>query len=255
MKRILLILLLFGFVSSVFSQQEEEQPIPPKRSKAARVGAFGGFIPGVLFVDVKPINDVLVSAGGAALNDGGVFMYGGGGAAYIMLVPNLRVGGMGMSGSIKSTSLDVNKVRRDAELHVGFGGVTVEYVVPLGERLDVAIGGMLGGGGIDITLRQDVGGSKTWGQEWNNFRFGNYQTGGQINHIKQTMSGSFLVWIPSANVEYAILGWLGVRVGASYVGMSLPSWTIDDNYDLLGVPSNVHGKGFMINAGVFVGTF
>jgi hypothetical protein len=255
MKRILLILLLMVLVSSVFAQQEEEQPIPPKRSKAARVGAFGGFIPGLLFVDVKPINDFLVASGGAALNDGGVFLYGGGGAAYIMLVSNLRVGGLGMSGSIKSTSLNAQKVRRDAELHVGFGGVTVEYVVPLSERLDVAFGGMVGGGGIDITLRQDVGGAKTWGQEWVNFGSGNYQTGVQISHIKQTMSGSFLVWIPSVNVEYAIVGWLGVRLGASYVGMSLPSWTIDDDHDLLGVPTSINGKGFMINAGVFVGTF
>jgi len=253
MKRILFVLLLAGLVFSVFAQQEEEQPIPPKRSKAARVGAFGGFIPGVLFVDVEPINSVLVAAGGASLNDGGVFLYGGGGSAYIMLVPNLRVGGMGMSGSIKSTSLDALKVRRDAELHVGFGGVTIEYVIPFGERFDVAIGGMVGGGGIDITLRKDFGGSKTWGQQWNNF--GNYQLAGQASHIKQTMTGSFLVWIPSLNLEYAILGWLGVRVGASYVGMSLPSWTIDDDHDLLGVPSSVNGKGFMINAGVFVGTF
>jgi hypothetical protein len=117
---------------------------------------------------------------------------------------------------------------------------------------------MVGGGGIDITLRQDVGGAKEWGQEWTNFRLGNYQVGGQnnqINHIKQTMSGSFLVWIPSVNVEYAILGWLGVRLGASYVGMSLPSWKIDDDHDLLGVPSSINGKGFMINAGAFVGTF
>ena len=253
MKRILWMLLLIGVVTSMFAQQEEEQAIPPKRSKAARVGAFGGFIPGLLFVDVKPINDFLVPAGGAALNDGGIFLYGGGGSAYIMLVSNLRVGGLGMSGSIKSTSLDAQRVRRDAELHVGIGGVTVEYVFPFGERFDVAVGGMVGGGGIDITLRKDHGGSKTWGQQWSNYK--DYPLGGQSNSIKQTMTGSFLVWIPSVNLEYAILGWLGVRLGASYVGMSVPSWTIDDEHDLLGVPSKITGKGFMINAGVFVGTF
>jgi hypothetical protein len=253
MKRFLLFVLLSCLVTMAFAQQEEEAPIPPRRSKAARVGAFGGFIPGLLFVDVKPINDVLVPAGGAALSDNGVFLYGGGGAAYIMLVPNLRVGGLGMSGTIKSTSLDAVGVRRDAELSVGFGGVTIEYVVPLGERLDVALGGMIGGGGIDITLRKDLGGSKTWGQQWNNL--GNYAPAGQVSHIKQTMTGSFLVWIPSMNIEYAVLGWLGVRLGASYVGMSLPSWTIDDDHDLLGVPSSVNGQGFMINAGVSVGTY
>ena len=237
------------------AQQEEEPPIPPKRSKAAKVGAFGGFTPGWLFVDVKPINEFLQPAKGAALKDNGVFLWGGGGAAYIMLVPNLRVGGAGMSGAIKSTSLDASGIRRDAELNVGFGGVTFEYVVPIVERLDVAFGTMIGGGGIDITLRQDVGGSKTWGQEWNNFGSGNYQVLGQVNNVKRTMSGAFFVWMPSVNVEYAILGWVGVRLGASYVGMASPSWTIDDNNELLGVPSKVTGKGFMVNAGVFVGTF
>jgi hypothetical protein len=37
--------------------------------------------------------------------------------------------------------------------------------------------------------------------------------------------------------------------------MASPSWQVDDKYDLLGVPSKISGKGFMINAGLFVGTF
>ena len=160
-----------------------------------------------------------------------------------------------MSGSIKSTALDAARVRRDAELSVGFGGVTLEYVVPVVERLDVSVGTMLGAGGIDIVLRQDAGGAKTWGDEWRQFETGNYSTASQVNHIKQTLSGAFFVWVPSINIEYALLGWVGVRLGASYVGMSAPSWTIDDNYELLGVPSKVNGQGFMINAGLFVGTF
>ena len=69
------------------------------------------------------------------------------------------------------------------------------------------------------------------------------------------MSGSFFVVIPSVNLEYAVLGWIGARIGVSYVGMYSPSWTLDDKDDLLGVPSNVNGKGFMINAGLFLGTF
>jgi hypothetical protein len=57
------------------------------------------------------------------------------------------------------------------------------------------------------------------------------------------------------NLEYAFLGWLGMRAGVSYVGMSGPSWKVDDNFDLLNVPSGVNGKGWMINLGVLVGTF
>jgi hypothetical protein len=172
-----------------------------------------------------------------------------------MFIPNLRVGGLGMSGSLKSTSLDAFGLRRDAELTVGFGGVTIEYVVPVVERLDVSVGVMLGGGGVDIRLQQDLGGNKRWSQEWIDFSTGSYRTGSQVDNIQRELSGAFYVWVPSVTVEYAILGWLGVRAGVSYVGMSDPSWTIDGSDALLGVPDDVKGNGVMINAGVFVGAF
>ena len=41
----------------------------------------------------------------------------------------------------------------------------------------------------------------------------------------------------------------------AYVGMSFPAWEVDGEYELLGVPSDISGKGFMIQAGLFVGTF
>ena len=252
--RILLLLILAG-VSTLPAQDDPVAPIPPKRSRAAKVGAFGGFTPGYLFVDVAPINDFLVPAHGAALKNDGVFLFGGGGSAYIMFVPNLRVGGMGLGGQISSTSLDGAGIRRDAELGVAFAGVTIEYVLPVIDRLDVAVGGMLGGGGIDLTLRESAGGSLTWSGEWGNFGSGNYQNGGQVTNISRKLDGSFFVWVPSVSIEYAVLGWVGARLGASYVGMSAPSWTVDDKYDLLGVPGEVNGKGWMINAGLFVGTF
>jgi hypothetical protein len=245
------LLLLMAVSPSLFAQEE---PIPPKRTKMAKVGLFGGFTPGWLAVDTKPINEFLAGAGVAPLSENGVFMYGGAGAIYIMVLPNFRIGGLGMSGAI-STSTLTNGIRKDAELLVGFGGVTIEYVIPIVPRLDVAVGSMLGWGGIDLTLRQDEGGNKTWYQEWSSFGSGNYQTAGQVADIQRQMSGHFIVLVPSVDVEYALLGWLGVRLGASYVAMFSPSWTLDAKYDLLEVPNKISGKGFMISAGVFVGTF
>ncbi len=250
MKRAVVMMLLL--VSGLALAQEE--PIPPKRSKAAKIGGLFGYTPGWLFVDVAPVNAFLVAAKGADLKNNGMYMNGIGGSAYIMFVPNLRVGGLGMNGKLTSTSL-VAGVRRDADLAVSFGGVTVEYVVPLAERLDLSIGTMLGGGGMDLTLRQHDGSALTWNQEWGNFETGNYNLNGKISNISRKLSGAFFVYVPSVNIEYGILGWVGVRLGVSYVGMFSPTWTVDDNYEMLGVPTNVSGKGFMINAGLFVGTF
>ena len=250
MRKLAIVLTLAATVWSAASAQEE--PIPPKRSRMAKMGLFGGFTPGFLFPDVKPINDFLLKGKGAALNDGGMFLWGGGGAAYIMVVPNLRVGGVGMSGSIKSTSLSTLGIRRDAELKIGYGGVTIEYVVPIVERLDVAFGAALGVGGIDLTLRQSNGQTSTWTGEQDYLATG---MGAPGSNITRVLSGSFFMYVPSVNVEFAFLGWLALRVGGSYVGMAAPSWRVDGNYDLIGVPGEVNGKGFMINAGLLVGTF
>ncbi|HTS00600.1 MAG TPA: hypothetical protein VML00_12650 [Bacteroidota bacterium] len=241
----------------------QEEPIPPKRSHMVKVGLFGGFTPGVLFPDVTPVNQFLTAGGAAPLKSNGVFMLGGAGAAYIMVVPNLRVGGVGMSGSISSTSLDAaTNIRRDAQMKIGYGGLTVEYVVPIWERFDFAFGTMLGTGGMDLTLRKSNGGSNTWGGEsgylgsWGGgFTPAGPDLGSPPDNVTRVLTGSFYIVIPSVAFEYAVTGWVAVRLGASYVAMFAPTWRVDSNYDLLGVPSNVNGNGFMVNMAVLVGTF
>ncbi len=250
MKRLITLVVLMLLVAQFASAQEE--PIPPKRSRMAKMGLFGGYTPGWLFVDVKPLNAFLTAGRGAPLKEDGMLMSGGGGAAYIMVIPNVRVGGVGMSGGLKSTSIDGNAIRRDAELSVGLGAVTIEYVVPVVERLDVAFGAMLGWGGLELTLRQSNGGPNTWVGEQD--LFGAW-TAGSPGNMTRTLSGSYFLWAPTLNVEYAFLSWLGARVGVSYVGMSFPSWDVDGKHELLGVPSDITGKGLMIQAGLFVGTF
>lgn len=252
MKKTLLVLSLIAMVGSYVFAQEE--PIPPKRTKMGKVGLFGGFLPGWLSVDVTSINDFIVHANGVPLSNNGVFMLGGGGAVYVMVLPNVRLGGVGMSGSLKSTGIQSppSDIRRDAKLNIGYGGVSIEYVIPIIERLDFAAGIMLGGGGIDLTMRVSNGGNNTWGSEQTFLATG---IGGTTNNVTRTYSGAFFIWSPMVNVEYAILGWLAFRVGASYLGMSFPSWKVDGNYELLGVPSGVSGKGFMVQGGVLLGMF
>jgi len=255
MKRFPILLALMLCTAPLLNAQD--YPIPPKRTSAAKVGFFGGVTPSWLFVDVAPLNSYLTAAGGAPLKDNGVFLFGGAGAVYVGIVNNFRVGGVGMGGGISSRSVDAQGIRRDAEYDIGFGGVTFEYVIPVVPRLDLAVGGMLGWGGVDITLRQDTGRNLTWNGEWTNFGSGNYQdpVTGTIGNTTRRMSGSFFIWSPSVNVEYAIVGWLAVRLGASYVGMSAPSWSVDGTYDLVGTPSDISGNGFMLQGGLFVGTF
>jgi hypothetical protein len=229
--------------------QGEEEPLPPKRTFPAKLGGAGGFTPSWLFLDIDPINSFLRNANALEFSNGRLLLTGGQGYGYILFVKNLRVGGVGASGSMKSRSL-LGSTRREVELSVGFGGVTVDYVFPVASRFDLTIGTMLGWGGMDLTITRDNGGPKVWGDLWN--EFGTQQP---AQEYTRKLSGSFFILEPSVNVEFALLRWVGLRAGVSYLGMSSPEWKMDDKYEIFGVPSNINGKGWMINTGIFVGTF
>lgn len=234
---------------NLLAQDQDEEPLPPKHA-ASKLGGAAGFTPFWLFFDPGPLNQVLGSAHAAALAKGGIPLYGGQGYGYIMFLPNVRVGGIGASGSLESKMLDGNNILRDVQLSVGFGGVTIDYVAPITQRLDVTVGLMLGHGSMEITMTRDNGQAKVWNDLW--VEYGSQDS---AQNFTRKLTGSFLAYQPSVNLEYAVLRWLGVRLGVSYSGMAAASWKLDDTYDIFGVPNNISGKGLMINTGIFVGTF
>ncbi|MBI4547473.1 MAG: hypothetical protein HY707_05815 [Ignavibacteriae bacterium] len=239
----------FLLMSQMFAQEQEYEPVPPKRSSQAKLGGALGFTQHWLFLDVDPLNKVLRNSGAKELDDRGMLLLGGQGYGYILFVQNLRIGGMGVSGTSKSRSL-TGFTRRDVELKVGFGGVTIDYVIPIVPRLDVAIGGLLGGGGLDIKMTRDDGRPKVWNNLWTD-----YGSQMPVQEYSRKLSGSFFIYQPSVNLEFALLRWLGFRAGVSYVGMAGGDWELDEKYELLGVPDEINGKGFMLNGGIFIGTF
>ncbi len=255
MKRLLLLLSFYFVLSTTFliaqEQEEEEELLPPKRAKVSKLGGGGGFTPSWLFLDVDPINQFLKNANAAPLDDDGMLLYGGQGYGYIMLVENLRIGGMGLSGTRKSKALDPNSnTRRDIEYNVGYGAVTIEYTFPVVPRLDIVAGVALGGGGVGLKMTKNQLDTKVWNDLWTE-----YGSNQPTQEYTRQLEGTFFVYQSSLNVEYALLRWVGLRVGVSYVGMSSGSWKMDGNYDVINVPSDVSGKGFMLNTGIFVGTF
>jgi len=244
-----LALLLIVDVFPLAAQEEEEEPLPPpRRQAAAKIGGAGGFTPLFLFWDVDAFNTFLPTSV-QKFDKSPMFLTGGQGFAYIMLVENLRIGGMGVGGSSKTSAI-TGGFRRDVEVGINFGGVTIEYAIPIIERLDVVPGILFGGGSMRITMTRDDGSFKYWGSLWSDFD-GSQAT---INYTRN-LSGSFLVYQPSVQVEFAVLRWLAIRVGASYVGMGSPSWTLDEQFDVTNVPSKVNGQGWVIHTGIFAGTF
>jgi hypothetical protein len=243
----ILVLIVPSFAQIPDSTDEE---LPPPSRSVSKFGGGIGFTPSLLNMDIAPINNWLRNANAGELSDGPIFLSGGQVYGYILFVRNLRGGIMWGSGS-KSSLVTSNKITRDVKLHVGYTGATIEYVIPLHPRLDVTIGGMLGAGGMDLTMKLDSNSqTRSWNQIWN--EFGNATPAPEYSH---EMSGTFFIYEPMVNVEYAALRWLGFRVGVGYLGMTGNSWELDDKYDVTNVPSDIKGKGFTINAGVFLGTF
>ncbi|MBA4312561.1 MAG: hypothetical protein C0417_08015 [Chlorobiaceae bacterium] len=255
MKRLILITgLIFIFFIPLLSQDEEEVPTPPRRSAPAKIGGAGGFTQNLLFLNLDPINEYLALSGAAKFDKQPMLLLGGQGYGYIMLVQNLRIGGLGASGTMKSASIDTGiypNMRRDVELSVGFGGMTIEYVLPIVPRLDISAGIMLGAGSTTLKIWRNQDPNKIWNDIWNEYG-NNYTSSGDY---ARTLKGAFFIYQPQVNIEYAVFRWVGIRVGVAYNGMSAPDWKLDDKYDLIGVPSNISGKGLMINGGIFLGTF
>ena len=245
----LVVLLCQGAVAFGQEGSKDDEIPPPRRSAAPKIGGAVGFTPLWLFTDIAPVNQALEGALGAPFENGRLMMVGGQAYAYVLFVPNLRIGGMSASGSMTSKSL-VGNTRRDVEMSVGFGGVTLEYVMPVVPRLDFTLGMLLGKGSMDFKITRDDGGAKVWDDIWN--EFGTLQP---AQEYSRKLSGSFVVVQPSATFEFALLRWIGLRAGVSYTSMSGSDWKLDDKYDVYGVPSTVTGKGWTINTGIYLGTF
>src|SRR5512145_225517 len=133
---------LTGISTTAFAQDEPEEA--PARYRGGIVGAGGGVDALWYFFDATVLNSELVKKGMPQLSESGMFMLGGHGYAYIIVVPDLRIGGMGAGGSVSETTIE-NNVLSKSKLSTSFGGVTIEYVFAF-KRLHFAIGGLLGGG-------------------------------------------------------------------------------------------------------------
>lgn len=187
--------------------------------------------------------------------DGGMLLSGGAGFISAPFGKHLRIGGMGWGG-LKSECADVIDTingtpvseRRTAEFGVGAGGVTLDYVYPLGfthNKVVIAGGVMLGLGSISLQLDQTTSDPRT---------FDNFFTGGASPNFTRQMHAAFFSYTPYLNVEYSILAFLMLRASVGYNGMSVGTWKVDRAIDISGVPA-ISGSGLAYGGGLFVGIF
>jgi len=241
----LVITLVFLVLTIPLAQAQEE---PPSK-RPLRIGGAGGYMPMWIMPNLDDVNQRLSLLRLPKFSTGGFYASGGGGYAYIIFIPNVRIGGYGAGGSIKTDGVIFEKPTK-VEYSVSFGGATVEYALPVFDRASVVLGTMLGGGGIELAILQSDRASSQWGEVWSRVGLGL-----PPENYKQKLSTGFFVYNPYIYFEYGITSFFGFRIGAGYIGNTSGDWKVDDNSDLVGVPSGVKLNGLLIQAGIFAGFF
>lgn len=137
-RTVMLVTLLLVLFAGMAASEEAEESV---------VGfGFGGPMTGLFMPELDVVNEFLKDNGYAALGDS-LIVAGGGGRGGVL--GGLSIGGIGWGGTV--TSLQEEK---QARLSAGFGGCQLGYVVGGNERSLLTIGAVLGGGGVNLNLRE-----------------------------------------------------------------------------------------------------
>ena len=183
-----------------------------------------------------------------------VMMIGGQGFVTVPWVKNLRVGGMGMSGASDCGCLDTTvnsgsqSVGRFLDYEVGYGALTIDYVLPLRTgHFHIVPGIALGYGAVNIYARQAA----------NRINFDLNEFNGNSAYTTHTYTSHFFLYMPQLQFEFAPLGYLMLRLSAGYQGTSMGTWTVDRDVSLgnTAALNNINGSGFVASLGLFFGLF
>lgn len=181
-----------------------------------------------------------------------LLMLGGQGFIAIPWIKNVRVGGLGYGGTTQEccvdTTINGQKLERSLEYSVGYGGISLDYVLPLHmKRFNIVPGIILGLGTVnvhaeqtanrDFTIVGDFDGSKPW--------------------VAHDYHASFFLYNPQLQFEYNPLGYMMLRAYVGYQGTSMGSWKVDRDASIQdqGALKDVNGSGLTFGLGVFFGLF
>lgn len=240
-KNILILCLLF--TAAVFAQDKRYFDTP--------MGGGGGYVPGWYFHNLDPLNQKLNDFGVPAVAEHGSYSSGGAGFIYLMFIPDVRIGGMGFGGSSSSSSPYYGNdiVQREAVYNFGGGGVTIEYTLPFIKSIGVSPGVLIGGGYQKIELYSNSG-TFSWDNIWSEIEKSSAE-----NRFSGILENNYWILSPTLNIDIPFYRFFIFRIGAGYTFTLGNDWTIENDKELAGVPSDLNSDGFYIQSGIFIGFF
>ena len=214
----------------------------------SKFGLAGGLTATWMYPNYDDINKQLPALGINEKLEGGLLVWGGSGYVYLMVIDNIRIGGMGFSGS-SSVSNYVNGFNREVKYGLSGGAFTIEYTLPFVKRIAVSVGGMIGGGKLTIEQYQNKG-DYSWQNTWDEFN----ETEG-TREISNRIINNYFTLTPTLNIDVPLTRFFALRIGTGYQFTMNESWTIDNNQTLNGVPGSLNGDAFFIQTGIYLGFF
>lgn len=214
MRQAVLIVVLLGFIGTLSLVGLASAP---DQSAGLTGFGFGGPMVGLFSLDLGEVNDVLIDAGYAPLDER-LFAFGGGGGGGT--IGGLSLGGTGWGGSLTSLSGE-----KKAELTLGFGGMDLAYVAGGNERSLLTLGVVIGGGSVELKLRDHSPESFE----------------DAINDPNTTsLSQGFFALEPYIRFQVQPLAWLGFKLQLGYL-FAFPGEWEDDGHVLSGPSLDLNG--------------
>ncbi|MBM4175162.1 MAG: hypothetical protein FJ213_03165 [Ignavibacteria bacterium] len=214
-----------------------------------RIGFAGGYFAGWNLTDFDKLNSFVNLHDSQKFSRNGFYFHGGGGYVYIMIIPNLRVGGIGMSGSQSISSRISSGTVQKIEYHQSFGGLSVEYTTSL-SSVNISFGGIIGIGETKLHLKNLIPNSD-WNDIWKNF--------GDTISINQNYSNllttTYFTFIPTMNIEYSLNRFTALRFGCGYAFNFARDWYINESEKVNSVPSAIIRSSFYLTGGILIGFF
>jgi len=258
-------LLISLFSTALFSTRAQAQPqvdtthwndeelYTEETSSAPYFAIAGGVLGGMFMPNLDAFNKQIAQPFVRTDIDNQVFMIGGQGFVALPWIKGVRVGGMGYGGQSKQCCVDtvlfgLNYSRR-LEYNVGFGGITLDYVLPLDwKTFHIVPGIVLGLGSVDIYAQQA-------------FKRDSFSIQADFDvpnlNMAHTYHSSFFLYNPQLQFEYNPLPYMMVRAFVGYQGTAMGDWEVDN-----GVPikdqknlNDINGSGLSFGLGVFFGLF
>jgi hypothetical protein len=254
------IALLSFFASQIKAQTKDtthwndEELYVEEAIKPSYFAVGGGVLGGVFLPNFTDLNKNVAQPFVGQDLPTSVFMLGGQGFITLPWIKNFRVGGMGYGGTTTCDCQNVNVAgslkNRMLTYSVGYGALTMDYVLPLGlKHFSIVPGLALGFGSVKLNVQQAENRASAFDIT---DEFGSAST-----NITHTYHNGFFLYMPQLQFEYSIKGFSMIRATIAYQGTSMRTWMVDNGVSLGTTDklATTNGSGLVASVGVFFGLF